>query len=519
MSERPNFLFIMTDQHRADHLSCYGNTVLETPHIDRIADQGATFEQCYVATPAGMPNRASLLTGRMPSLHGVRYDGIPLDLRNVTFVDLLAAHGYRTALVGTAAFQNTCEICAESAAPGGEAVRHRGRYDRELVSRWESDQRHELDLPYYGFRDVALVCEHGDLASGHYGRWLAQRHPRPETLRGPRNALGDATFSVAHAWRTAMPEELYPTTYVTEQTLIRLHRFSREPQEPFFLACSFPDPHHPFTPPGYYWGLYQPADVPARGCWHLPEARRMPPPLRWLQEQRHEEPLAPSIPGPFACTVREAREAIALTYGMIQMVDDAIGRILDRLEQLGMAENTVVIFTSDHGDFMGDQGLLLKGPLHYDGLIRVPLIWREPKSRSSRRIRGLASTLDIAATVISRAGLEPYNGIQGSSLIPLMEGENGDGRECVLIEDESDGRCVGAQGRLKVRSLVDGRFRMTLYSNQDWGELYDLHEDPEEHVNLWNDPSYSVVRGHLAEMMAEQMIAASETSPAVKRYA
>ncbi|MEJ2133568.1 MAG: sulfatase-like hydrolase/transferase, partial [Gammaproteobacteria bacterium] len=184
------------DQHRADHLSCYGNTVLETPHIDRIADQGATFEQCYVATPAGMPNRASLLTGRMPSLHGVRYDGIPLDLRNVTFVDLLAAHGYRTALVGTAAFQNTCEICAESAAPGGEAVRHRGRYDRELVSRWESDQRHELDLPYYGFRDVALVCEQGDLASGHYGRWLAQRHPRPETLRGPRNALGDATFSV-----------------------------------------------------------------------------------------------------------------------------------------------------------------------------------------------------------------------------------------------------------------------------------------------------------------------------------
>lgn len=513
-AKRPNFLLIMTDQHRADHLSCYGNSVLKTPHIDRIADQGATFEECYVAAPAGMPNRASLMTGRMPSLHGVRQNGIPLDQRNVTFTDVLAQHGYRTALVGIANLQSMCgrDDGGEHAEPRAEATHQAGRYDQELASRWESEPDHALDLPYYGFHDAALVSEHGDQASGQYQRWLSERHPRPDTLRGPRNALGDPTFTVPQAWRTAMPEELYPTTYVTEQTLVRLQRFARKPDTPFFLECSFPDPHHPFTPPGYYWGLYQPADIPTRGCWHMPEPRRMPPHLRWLHQQRHDGNRAQDPRAPFACTIREAQEAVALTYGMITMVDDAIGRILDRLEQLGLAQNTVVIFTSDHGDFMGDHGLLLKGPLHYSGLIRVPLIWREPDVRDRRRIRGLASTIDIPASIIARAGLEPFNGMQGRSLMPLMEGD-GDGRECVLIEDEAHGRCVGLEGRLKLRSLVDGRFRMSLYSEQDWGELYDLTEDPEEHINLWEDPSYAGIRGHLTELLAQEMIASSETSP------
>ncbi len=513
---RPNFLLIMTAQQRADHLSCYGNCVLKTPHIDRIADQGATFEECYTATPGCMPNRASLMTGRMPSLHGVRHDGIALDQRNRTFADVLAQHGYRTALVGKANFQNMFGAAQPSRAPEGglEAARRDGRYDQERVSLWESDHDHELDLPYYGFHDVALVSDHGDQASGHFRKWLSDRHPRPEALRGPRNALGNPTFTVPQAWRTAMPEELYPTTYVGEQTLRRLQRFAREPHQPFFLKCSFPDPHHPFTPPGYYWGLYQPTDVETPACWHMTEPTSMPPHLRWLHEQLDERHANRTSSTPFACTVREAQEAVALTYGMITMIDDAVGRILDRLEQLGLAQNTVVIFTSDHGDFMGDHGLLLRGPLHYNGLIRTPLIWREPDVHTKRRIRGLASTVDIAATIIDRAGLRGFNGMQGRSLMPLMN-DDGDGRECVLIEDEAHGPDIGLEGHIKLRTLVDGRFRMSLYCGQDWGELYDLHDDPEEQINRWDDPSYTGIRGHLTELLAEEMIRSSETSPIV----
>lgn len=506
----PNFLLIMTDQQRADHLSCYGNSVVRTPHIDRVAERGTTFEQCYVATPACMPNRASLVTGRMPSLHGVRREGIALDLRSRTFADVLAEHGYRTALVGKASFQNTCARAEEQREP--EALRREGRYDQERTSAWECEDAPSLELPYYGFADVALVTDHGDLAGGHYHQWLCDRDPRADKLRGPRNALGDPTFTVAHAWRTAMPEELYPTTYVAEQAMRRLQRYAREPDTPFFLECSFPDPHHPFTPPGYYWGLCQPTDVPTRACWHMPEPRRMPPHLRWLHEQLQEPRVIRNSSAPFACSVREAQEAVALTYGMITMIDDAVGRILDRLDQLGLAQNTVVLFTSDHGDFMGDHGLLLKGPLHYNGLIRMPLIWREPEAQTQPRTRGLVSAVDIAATIIDRAGLTGFNGMQGHSLMPLMEG-HGEGRECVLIEDEATGADLGMEGDLKLRTLVDGRFRMSLYTGHDWGELYDLHEDPEEQINLWDDPSYAAIRGHLAELMAEEMIRLSDTSP------
>ena len=125
----------------------------------------------------------------------------------------------------------------------------------------------------------------------------------------------------------------------------------------------------------------------------------------------------------FAVNEREAREAMALSCGMIAMIDDAVGRILAQLTARGLAEDTIVIFTTDHGDFLGDHRLLLKGPAHYDGITHVPFIWAEPGTRPSRRTDVIAGTLDIAATVLDRAGIQPYNGIQGESLLPAISGE------------------------------------------------------------------------------------------------
>ena len=274
MDQRPNFLFIITDQHRADHLGCYGNPIVRTPNIDRLADTGARFERFYVATPICMPNRATLMTGRMPSLHGARQNGIPLALTATTFVDILRAAGYDTALVGKCHLQSingnrpTIGMPESDAAltPPPDHLREadntltqHGRYDQELPSTWEREPDFEPTLPYYGFSHVELAIGHGDKAVGHYGRWLRARHADPDSLRGAKNQLPGNHYTAPQAWRTRVPEELYPTAYVAERTMKYLENYARTDQSrPFFIQCSFPDPHHPFTPPGRYWDMYDP---------------------------------------------------------------------------------------------------------------------------------------------------------------------------------------------------------------------------------------------------------------------
>jgi arylsulfatase A-like enzyme len=205
---RPNFLLFISDQHRADHLSCYGNAALRTPHIDSIAANGTRFERFHVATPICMPNRATLMTGRMPSLHGARQNGIPLSLNATTFVDLLAAAGYRTALIGKCHLQSMSPTKPTIGMPEPEptlisaptalqeadkSIPRHGRYDQELASNWKNP-KHDLDLPYYGFQHVELCVNHGDKVVGHYSRWLAARNADWEKLRGPDNQLAGNTY-------------------------------------------------------------------------------------------------------------------------------------------------------------------------------------------------------------------------------------------------------------------------------------------------------------------------------------
>ena len=185
--DRPNFLLIMTDQQRADHLGCSGHRVLQTPNIDSIADRGVTFDRFYVATPICMPNRATLMTGRMPSVHGVRHNGIPLSLRATTFVELMRQAGYRTAMVGKSHLQNMLDrppLVPDTRDPAlakpppelDEASQAEpGRYDQEYALRWRRDPERTMDLPYYGFETVDLAIQHADQVDGHYTGWLAER--------------------------------------------------------------------------------------------------------------------------------------------------------------------------------------------------------------------------------------------------------------------------------------------------------------------------------------------------------
>jgi arylsulfatase A-like enzyme len=525
---RPNFLFIITDQHRVDYLGCSGHPMLETPHIDSIAAHGTFFERFYVATPVCMPNRSTLMTGRMPSVHGVRSNGSPLSLLSNTFVDALRAAGYATALVGKSHLQNFGDFPAilkrPPPRPGDQAldasfaearrpIAGDGPYDQEHPKRWEAGRDFPMQLPFYGFAHVDLCTAHGDQVGGHYYVWLKSRRADADALRDHKNQLPH-DYVCPQAFRTPIPEELYPTAYIADKSCEWLDRHAAGSRDkPFFLMASFPDPHHPFTAPGRYWSMYRPQDMALPPSFR-PGNRAPARPVAWASAQRDSGHADTAGQTAFAVSEREAREAMALSCGMIAMIDDAIGAVLGRLAASGLADDTIVIFTTDHGDFLGDHGLILKGPAHYEGITHVPFIWAEPGARPARRTDVLAGTLDIASTILDRAKVEPYNGIQGVSLLPILEGTRAIiARDSMVVEDDQQRAVFGLPPGSRMRTLVTQRWRMTIAHGDPHGELYDLQNDPHEMDNLFEDAAHRGVRAELMEKLAYRQMELADRSP------
>lgn len=515
--KRPNFLFIITDQHRADHLGCYGNKIVQTPHIDSIAQTGTQWERFYVANPICMPNRASIMTGRMCSVHGARHNGIPLSKNHTTFVELLRDAGYRTGLIGKSHLQSFSGLPATNryAPKAGlhtpsralqdayKDNRHSSEYDLEVSPAWDRPLAERMGDHFYGFDHVQVVTNHADEAGGDYLLWARAQHGDFDSLVGPQNALPDNRIKAPQAWRTAVPEELYSTTWVAEQSLDWLDKRAQD-DAPFFLQMSFPDPHHPFTPPGRYWDMYDPSDI------ELPASfgKGTLPPIEAMRRALSEGSDTRDNQSPFAVTEVEARAIIALTYGMITMVDDAIGRVLKRLRELGLDEDTVVIFTTDHGDYMGDHGLMLKLLLHYQGITRVPFIWNDPaRGDQPASLGDLGSSIDISSTILARAGVQPYNGIQGRDLW------NSPAPEAVIIEEDSQRLMTGFDRLQRVRTMVTPTHRMSLREGEAWHELYDLSRDPQEICNLYDDPVHASLRAELTEVMLRRMISLQDRAP------
>lgn len=517
MSKRPNFLFIITDQHRADHLGCYGNRVVRTPNIDGVAAKGTRWDRFYVANPICMPNRASIMTGRMCSVHGARHNGIPLSKDHTTFVELLRDAGYATGLIGKSHLQSFTGLPATNRFEPKDGLtvpsahlrdarkndRHGPEYDLEVVPKWDRPLAERKTGDFYGFDHVEIAADHADQASGDYLLWARAQRPDFDDLTGPDNALDDDRAPAPQAWRTAVPEELYSTAWVADRSAAWLAQQAAQ-DAPFFLQMSFPDPHHPFTPPGRYWDMYDPAEMALPRSFGQGDT----PPIRAMKEALRAGTDARDNQSPFAVTEDEARSIIALTYGMITMVDDAVGRVLKQLDDLGLAQDTVVIFTSDHGDYMGDHGLMLKLLLHYQGIIRVPFIWHDPARPTTGAVDGgLGSSIDIAATVLARAGIQPFNGMQGRDLL------SSDPPEAVLIEEDSQRKMTGFDRPQRVRTVVTDRYRMSLREGEDWNELYDLASDPDETRNLYDLPDGQAARQALSEIMLRQIIRFQDRSP------
>ncbi|MBL0422002.1 sulfatase-like hydrolase/transferase [Ramlibacter sp. AW1] len=520
-SGRPNFVLFVTDQHKADHLGCYGDRVVSTPRIDALARDGRVFDDFHVASPICQPNRASLMTGRLPSAHGVLSNGRELSLSQRTFVDMLREAGWRTALVGKSHLQNITDAPAAWPGPGEErlpleSVRaHPGAYGQEVWRRWNDDPAFELQLPYYGFEHVQLTIGHADEQHGHWRRWLRQQLPDADRLIGPDHALPTPDLALRasrQAWRTRLPEELHPTRWIADRCCDWIAQQAAQ-EQPFFIQCSFPDPHHPFTPPGRFWDLVRPGDVPLPDSFAA-DLHDAPPPVRALRQAAAAGQARKGGHGAFAASEQEIREALALNHGSIAFIDEAVGRVVATLERLGLADDTVLVFTADHGELLGDRGLMLKGGLHYRSLTRVPFIWRDTAGRREPgRTSELAQTIDIAPSVLDRAGLAPANGMQGCSLLPLVQGQAQLAREQLLVEEEGQRRDFGLRQRPRLRTLLTRRHRLTVYADEPWGELVDLRDDPLELRNLWHAPEAQPLKGELALQLAATMARAASTSP------
>lgn len=523
--ERPNVLVIIADQHRGDGMGCAwpawraarGETSpLRTPNLDRLAAGGVRFDRAYVNNPLCMPGRATLLTGLTPRAHGVRTNGINLNRGIPTIAEALAGAGYRTHSTGKIHLRAT-------GLPNGMQPESLDPLDYpECAELWRSGRVTRLPLPYYGFQTADFTGGHG-VVFGDYRTWLRSVDPAAERLL-TREAGTPPASGAEQSWKMAIPPELHYNTWIADRTVAFLEDAARETR-PFMAWASFPDPHHPFATPDPWFSRYERSEIP------LPTRRDgelddLAPFFRQVYE------TGISLSGrryPTRMPDDQLREIIAITYGMISFVDQQMGRILDALDRLGLAENTVVVFLTDHGDLLGDHWLLNKGPFHFDGLLRVPGIWRCP-SRFQRGIvsDALVSHLDFAPTILDLCGVTMPEGgelwpaakpetmaqlaaLPGRSLVPLLAGTTERVQDAIVIENDED--YLG----LRLRTLVTETHQLTVYAGghgeAPFGELFDLRADPGQVHNLWLSPAHRDLKLALKERLLAELIRTDNRLP------
>ena len=453
VADHLNFLFINTDQQRWDTLGCYGSTAARTPNIDRLAADGVRFDRCYTANPVCMPARASWFTGRYPSHHGVWNNGVRLD----PAADMIHVHlkqaGYHAALIGKIHLDNI----------------------------WKRSSPH----PKYGF-DLLIECEGDPYCRDEYFRWL-ERHGLYESYMAQFKAGGHMERYVRD-----IPLEFHMNTWIADHVEWYFQERCSDGR-PFFLSVGFFDPHHPFDPVEPYASMFDPADMPQPVSGDEEEA--MTP---YARERRKACERVCGNPARIAATV-------AAYHAKVAHVDAAVGRILVALESCGLESRTVVIFTSDHGELLGDHGMLHKGPFFFEGAIRVPMIWRLPPSFQARGVHdGFVSTVDVAPTVAALAGVGGPALMQGMSLFD-EQGRLRDkwSRDAALTEwrGEAVNQGAGAAPYPAVRCLTTAHWKYVHYEEKDFGELYDRRADPHETQNLWGKPAYRDVVREMRERL------------------
>jgi uncharacterized sulfatase len=520
-SPPPNLLLITSDQQHWTTLG-FLNPKIQTPNLDRLAARGTNFSRAYCPNPTCTPTRASILTGQYPSTHGAYTLGTKLPEDADTVGDHLRAAGYQTSLIGKAHFQ---PLASTDEYPSVEAYPTLRDLDF-----WRSfNDRH---TPWYGFDHVELTRNHTDEGhvGQHYGIWLEEQgltdwrdyfQVRNDGVKdtptdGTKAPNYDAGPEQMH-WQ--LPEELHYTAWTGKRTHAAIQR-ARDDGQPFFIWSSYHDPHPPYAVPEPWASMYDPDDMEI-GEFVEGEFDDMPEPHHLTR--RDDPDFSPYNGDGFGNhgynshqhDPQRLKQEMAIYYGMVSFMDHWIGQTLDQLEALGQRENTLVVFTSDHGHFLGQHGLIAKGPFHYEDVIRVPFLaaWGD-KIEAGQTSDAIQTLVDLAPTFLDAAGLEVPRGMQGISQLPAWTAAKdfrgrgrgrGRGRDHAIVENHhNDSEAV------HLRTLVTDRWKLTVYRGRSWGELFDLRDDPNERHNRYDDPAFTEVRH---EMMSRLVQADLEREP------
>ena len=472
MRNTPNILLISTDQHRKDAIGCFGNPSIKTPNIDSIADRGIRFDSMFAAYPVCAPNRASIVTGRYPSVHRLRINGMRLPKSETTLMEVLRAGGYRTYGAGKMHFGPQWEFPAD------------GRPIQDPDPTTAIDPQPQ-ELPWYGFDRVELTEDH---RAGPYAGYLESKG------FNVWDELNSASYPQSATERSKFPDGHHQTTWITDRAIDFVD--AHQSPDPLFLWVSYVHPHHPFNPPAPYDEMYAAADMPLP-VWDESEASRWPDAYRLKYEAfgtGHE------AVGLNEFSDDDWRRIKAYYYGMITHIDVNIGRILQSFSARGLLDNTIVAFTTDHGEMLGDHHLLFKGTT-YDCITNVPFIIAGPGIPDTGASRSLlTSSIDIMPTLLELAGVhEPQpSPVQGSSLVPAFLDDNYNIRDALLIENAGVRRSIRTEEEL-----------LTWHGESTRGELYNLVDDPHCLRNLWDEPEFNsrrlVLLNRLIGLMAENV--------------
>ncbi len=474
-----NVVLIEADQLSARWLGCYGNGAAHTPYIDALAADGVRFEHCYANLPVCMPSRASTMTGRSAQHHGVFFNGWELGLDLPTYPQVLRVAGVQTFGIGKFHLEN----------------HFRSAHN---------------DVLKYGF-DRAETTE--DIRAGEWLDWVAAEHPehyeralatvwdQPHLTRyGPGRVDLTPALAAARAkhparpaaflaYPSVVPEEACQTRWIADRAIHYVKE--RDRSRPFCLKVSFVDPHDPYDPPARFLDLIDPAAIPPPLASDDPALLALLPRFRRVGFAQRAADVSPEE----WCTVRRYYLA------SLAFIDEQVGRIRAALEAEGLADSTVILFTADHGDMLGDYGLPTKGPWHFDACMRVPLLVAGPGVRAAAVEPRTVTNLDLFPTITELAGAAHDTALEGRSLVPLCRGAGTlDRPDAALVETYGSYRTLGAH--VQATTVVTPHARLTRFGDGG-GMLFDLDRDPQERTNLYDRSEAAGLRAELTDLMLD----------------
>lgn len=483
-AKKTNILFIMADQLRADYLGCNGHPTLKTPTIDAIAADGINFSRAYTQAPVCGPSRMSFYTGRYAMSHGATYNNVPLKLSEKTIGDYLRPEGYRVALVGKTHMRKDIEgmqrLGVDPESSCGVLLSECGFEPYERDDGLHPDQSVSPDLAYNNYlRELgyegdnpwhsyanSVEDENGEVQSG----WYMRNCDRPARVK----------------------EEHSETAYTTDRAIDFIHEsHSRDEDQPWCLHLSYIKPHWPYIAPAPYHDMYSVADMLPVNATETEKANLHPVVEAFMG---HDESVNFSR--------EECRERVIPAYmGLITQLDDHLARLFAYLKEIGEYDNTLIVITADHGDYLGDHWLGEK-ELFHEASARIPLIIRDPRPEANST-RGtvderLIEAIDLVPTFLDIAGAPPCDHIlEGRSLSPVLSGESKIEEWRQYAISEADYAWRHARNTLELAAdqtraimITDARWKYIHYEHFR-PQLFDLNNDPNEQNDLATDASYT----------------------------